>query len=214
MARLNRSTQIRAGRPTQAESIQLDERLRQAAVDIFLEYGFEATSMEAVARAAGITKRTLYARYKDKDALFADVIVWALERYHWSEPLIEHSQQDLAASLTAIARSALARALDPDIVRLNRIAIIEAARVPDFASQTHSLTWSPRMQAVMGLLTAHKNAGGVTVDDIEIAAEQFLAMVAAIPARLAAFGKTRSPEVQERHLQHAVKLFLRGVLPR
>jgi AcrR family transcriptional regulator len=183
-------------------------------VDIFLEYGFEATSMEAVARAAGITKRTLYARYQNKDVLFADVVVWALERYHWSEPPLEQGQTDLATSLTAIGRSALARALDPDIVRLNRMAICEAARVPEFASQTHSLTWSPRMQAVMGLLTAHKNAGSVIVDDIEIAAEQFLAMVAAIPARLATFGKTRTPDVEERHLQHAVSLFLRGALRR
>ncbi|NUT49556.1 MAG: TetR family transcriptional regulator, partial [Saccharothrix sp.] len=104
--------------------------------------------------------------------------------------------------------------LDPDIVRLSRMAMAESARFPEFAVSAQTLTWSPRMQAVMDLLRRHADAGTVRVDDIEIAAEQFLAMVAAVPARLAAFGIAREPEVERRHLDHAVGLFLRGVLPR
>ena len=65
-------------RPTRAEAAELDGRLRKAAVETFLEHGFHGTTMDAVARAAGITRRTLYARYPDKGALFAEVIPWAL----------------------------------------------------------------------------------------------------------------------------------------
>ena len=70
----------RRGRPTQAEAQQLQEKLRDAAVATFLEYGYDAATMEAIAQAAGITKRTLYARYPDKRAVFLDVIPWALTR--------------------------------------------------------------------------------------------------------------------------------------
>ena len=53
----------RRGRPTSAETAEVDERVREAAIELFLEHGFDGTSMAAVARAARITKRTLYARY-------------------------------------------------------------------------------------------------------------------------------------------------------
>ena len=56
-------------------------RCVRAAVATFLEMGYAGASMETIAKAAGITKRSLYARYADKRAVFADVIPWALARY-------------------------------------------------------------------------------------------------------------------------------------
>jgi AcrR family transcriptional regulator len=170
--------------------------------------------MEGVARAAGISKRTLYARYPDKHALFAAVVAEALVRQREDEPSLEVAPDDLEAGLLAIGRSALARALDPEIVRLSRIAMTEATRFPEFARAAQSVSWSPRIQALARLLTHHVDLGTVEVDDVEIAAEQFLALVAAMPARLAAFGVRRPRAVEERHLRHAVALFLRGVLAR
>lgn len=209
-----KTERTRTGRPSKAEAARLDERLRQAALDTFLEHGFDRTTMEAVAKAAGITKRTLYAKYPDKQALFAAVASWALTRHHGDEPAPGEPGEDLAASLTSIARWALARATDPDIVRLSRMAMTESARFPEIAAGAHSLAWSPRMRSVMELLRHHADNGTIVVDDIEIAAEQFLALVAVMPARLAAFGVFRDPDAEERHLRHAVTLFLRGILPR
>ncbi|MBV9516285.1 MAG: helix-turn-helix transcriptional regulator, partial [Mycobacteriaceae bacterium] len=70
----------RRGRPTEAESRALRQRLREAAVVTFLDNGYDGTTMEAIAQAAGITKRTLYARYPDKRAAFLDAIPWAFTR--------------------------------------------------------------------------------------------------------------------------------------
>jgi AcrR family transcriptional regulator len=209
-----RSRRARIGRPTQAESAQLEDRLRKAAVETFLERGYDGTTMEAVAEAAGITKRTLYARYADKHALFAAVIPWALSRHDWDEPNDAPDGEDLAAALMRIGRSAVARAVDPGIVRLTRIAMNESARFPEFAKSARTLSWSPRLRAVVELLRRHEAAGSVDIDDIELAAEQFLAMVSVMPARLAAFGVFRTRSDEKRHLEHAVRLFLRGILPR
>ncbi len=63
------------------------------------------------------------------------------------------------------------------------------------------------------MLCRHEELDTIKVDDIELAAETFLAMVEAVPARMADFGVFRSPEQQERHLQYAVRLFLNGVTP-
>ncbi|SQD95207.1 putative transcriptional regulator, TetR family [Parafrankia sp. Ea1.12] len=204
----------RAGRPTATEAARLTERLRRAAVDTFLESGYDGTTMEAVAQAAGITKSTLYARYPDKRTLFIAVSSWALTRQERDERVLEPLPDDLAESLTVIARAILARSVDPDIVRLSRMAIAESARFPEFAASSQAVTWSPRVQLIIDLLRRHESAGTVVVGDVDLAAEQFFAMVGAMPAWLAAYGIYRTPEVEEEHLHHAVSLFLNGVLAR
>ncbi len=207
-------TRSRAGRPTPTEAARLTERLRRAAVDTFLEYGYDGTTMETVAQAAGITKSTLYSRYPDKRTLFIAVSSWALTRQERNERVLEPLPDDLADALTVIARAVLARSVDPDIVRLSRMAIAESARFPEFAANSQAVTWSPRIRVIMDLLREHERAGTVVVGDVELAAEQFFAMVGAAPAWLAAYGIYRTPEAEEAHLQHAVELFLKGVLVR
>jgi AcrR family transcriptional regulator len=207
-------TATRRGRPTQAEAKKLHQNLRKAAVATFVKHGYDGTSMDAIAKAAGITRRTLYARYPDKRAVFLDVIPWALTRRTERDATHELDGDDLRGALVAVGRAGLARAIDPDIVRLKRIAMNESARFPEFAVSAHSMTWSPRHRQVMDLLRHHQNAGAIEVDDLELAAGHFIAMIEHLPARLADSGIYRSPEEEERHLQHAVDLFLRGALAR
>ena len=205
---------MRRGRPTRAEASQLHEQLRHAAVTVFLESGYDGATMEEIARAAGITKRTLYARYPDKRAVFLDVIPWALTREVENDTGTKIDNEDLAAALTAIGRGAIKRAVDPDTVRLHCIVRNETGRFPEFAVSAETLGWSRRQRQVMDLLRHHQDEGNIEVDDVELAAEHFLALVEALPARLADFGVYRSRRQETRHLQHAVKLFLNGILPR
>jgi TetR/AcrR family transcriptional regulator, mexJK operon transcriptional repressor len=208
------ATPTRRGRPTHAEAKELEERLREAAVAIFLQSGYDGATMEAVADAAGITKRTLYARYPDKHALFLSVIPWALSRLEKRGPGEEPAGDDLAASLTAVGRGAIDRVVDPETVQLRRMAMYESARFPEFALSAESMMYSAQVRAVITVLRRHHDTDALVIDDIELAAEQFLAMVAVMPSRLADFGIVRAPEVEDRHLQHALALFLRGILPR
>lgn len=214
MAQASSDSQRRGGRPTQAEAAALHHRLREAAVRTFLENGYDATTMVAIAEAAGITKPTLYARYPDKRAVFLDVIPWAFSRAVQVESDDAAESADLRAALVAIGQGALHHALNPDIVRLHKIARNEAHRFPEFALSTESLGWASRQRQVMDLLRRHVEAGELDVDDIELAAEHFLAMVEVLPARLADFGLYRTRKEERRRLLHAVDLFLRGVLIR
>jgi TetR/AcrR family transcriptional regulator, mexJK operon transcriptional repressor len=208
------ATATRRGRPTQAEAKRLHQKLRTAAVETFVKYGYDGATMEAIANAAGITRRTLYARYPDKRAVFVDVIPWALTRRTESESAHEADSGDLRASLVAIGRAGLERATDPDIMRLTRIAMSESARFPEFAVSAHSMTWSGRHRQVMDLLRRHQEAGTIEIADLELTAGHFIAMVEHLPVRLAECGIHRGADEEERHLEHAVNLFLRGALRR
>ncbi len=179
----------RRGRPTQAEAKALDQTVREAAVATFLEFGYAGATMESIAQAAGITKRSLYARYADKRAVFVDVIPWALARYTGDEPVEQLHDEDLETALLALGRASLTRATHPQNVRLKRIAFNEAALFfPEFNVSAESMMWAGRQRAVTELLRQHQELGNIDVGDVELAAEHFLALVEAVPARMADFG--------------------------
>ena len=73
MQQLTRNLRPGAGRPTREQAELRREELLDRALELFLENGFELVTMEAIAAAVGMTKRTVYARYEDKCALFRDV---------------------------------------------------------------------------------------------------------------------------------------------
>ncbi|MET0427351.1 MAG: helix-turn-helix domain-containing protein, partial [Microvirga sp.] len=54
--------------------VQLREHILWTAKDVFLELGFERTSMDEVAGRAATSKRTLYAHFESKEKLFLAVI--------------------------------------------------------------------------------------------------------------------------------------------
>ncbi len=203
----------RGGRPTLAEAAQLDREVRECALRLFLAHGYERTSMDAIAREAGTTKASLYARFASKDELFNSVLEWATQRKDW--PLREPPPpdlDDLEGALTAIADAGLRRALHPAMVQLGRIAVAHASRLPESAWTQAVLSW-PRQEMVIELLERHAATGAIVADDPEILAEHFLGMVAGVPARLASLGIARDRAAQDKRTQVAVRLFVRGLRP-
>src|SRR3977135_3169893 len=69
------------GRPSRLESAQLSDRILDVATALFLSDGFGATSIEAVAKRAGISKRTFYHRFNGKEMLFEAVVRRLIERW-------------------------------------------------------------------------------------------------------------------------------------
>lgn len=212
-ARRNKAPR-RAGRPSPSEAIQLDNDLREAALRLFLDLGYDGTSMEAIAKAAGTTKVTVYARFQSKEELFSSVLWWALQRGDWpqAEPDPENLD-DLEGALWSIAQAAIKRALDPAMIKLSRIAATHALRFPDIARRTLLAGVSSRYQLITELLKHHAAKGTIVASDPAILAEHFLAMVSGAPARLALFSIVRDEPAQQQRLRVAVDLFLRSLRP-
>src|SRR5476651_645056 len=60
----------KGGRPTLEDIPRRNEHLLEVATDNFIRLGFNATTLDRIAAEAGVAKRTIYARYPDKLALF------------------------------------------------------------------------------------------------------------------------------------------------
>jgi AcrR family transcriptional regulator len=201
----------RSGHPTKAESARLDDDIRRAALQVFLDRGYENASVAAIAAAAGTTKASLYARYPSKEELFHAVTFWAMGRNDWPFPEPPPPDfDDLRAALTAIAKAAHRRALDPSMVKLSRLVIAQAARFPELARRAST---TARHQLLVDLLKHHVANGTIVADDVEVLADHFIGLVAGMPARSASLGIMRSPKAERHRMDVAIDLFLKGLRP-
>src|SRR5260221_14625434 len=108
------------GRPTREEALRRDARLLDVATNLFMERGFEGTSIDAVAEAAGVSKPTVYARYHDKRDLFAAVLRGRIRL--WLAPLsaaaeaqaTEASPKSIKTTLHQLSPDMLAYTLGPE----------------------------------------------------------------------------------------------------
>lgn len=71
----------RRGRPSAETTLARQAHLLEVARGIFVRRGYRATTMDEVAAAAGVTKRTLYAWHRDKETLFRACVMLGAERF-------------------------------------------------------------------------------------------------------------------------------------
>jgi TetR/AcrR family transcriptional regulator, mexJK operon transcriptional repressor len=203
-----RTVVARGGRPTVADARRRQAYLIEVAGAMFMKLGFDGTSIDAVAEAAAMSKRTVYARYRDKSELFSAVLRDLIER--WLVPInrFQSSDADLEPMLVEIARHLLTSALAPQAVSLHRIIIGEAERRPEFGRLAHSEGRQAGIRAIAAALKRHR--AKLRGDDLEQAAEQFMSLVIDSSLRLAALGIRPGNRDIEGRIRAAVDLFLNG----
>src|SRR5205085_1541874 len=113
----------RGGRPSRLESALLSDRILDVATALFLGDGYGATSIEAVARRAHISKRTFYHRFPGKEALFEAAVRRLIERWMPRFDADLPAAPTLVETLRRTAEYMLAAALTPEALALHRIAI-------------------------------------------------------------------------------------------
>jgi AcrR family transcriptional regulator len=208
------------GRPTREEAVRRDARLLDVATTLFMERGFDSTSIDAVAEAAGVSKPTVYARYRDKRDLFAAVLRGRIR--DWLAPLsaaaeaqaTESNPKNIETTLHELSRHMLAHTLMPECATLQRILAAQAVQFPELAKLAHEDGWLRGVRGVAILLQQFAARGEIRVDDPELAADLFLNLLLGHSTRLALNGIAIDPEFLERRRQAAVELFLNGLRAR
>ena len=202
------------GRPSQEEAIRRDARLIEIAAGMFMDRGFEGTTIDAVAEAASVGKATLYARYRDKGELFAAVFQRQIDRWLAVSAPGEVPAGPVEDVLVAIGRRMVAAALTPEAIAINRIVSAQASRFPLLARMVHREGWQRSNETIAVVLDHFARDGHIVVDDLEMTADLFIGLVAGRLTRLALLGIETDPEQIDRRIRAAVSLFLNGVAPR
>jgi AcrR family transcriptional regulator len=147
-----------------------------AAEALFLEGGYDRTSLARVARSAGVSKATLFKQFPTKASLF-EATVLAVGQVS-GRVVTDPPTGDLHAGFLALGREYARVVTHPHTADLIRLVIAEAPRFPELRERTFDFGTLPALAALSRYLRAEQDAGLVTVDSPEIAAAQFLGMIA------------------------------------
>lgn len=120
------AAQHRRGRPTAEQREERRERMLQRSLPVFLEHGYQGATLDELARASGVTKRTIYTDYGDKEGLFA-AMVDALAGG------ISHGSDTVGETLLSLATRIVFRIHSDELVALHRLVIAESPRLPELA---------------------------------------------------------------------------------
>lgn len=205
----------RPGRPTREQAQARHAELLDRAFDHFLEYGFGQATIEAIAASVNMTKRTVYARYADKAALFVAAVRHGTERLIVSPERIAATRSaDLEATLIAIARLRIDLVTTPQGMKLQRIINTESYRFPEIFTTYYDLAARPTVRFLADVLEAESRAGRLAIADAMLAANVFMSMVVGGPVRFMTSGIPLRDDDLDARVAFAVRLFLQGARPR
>lgn len=198
-------------RPSSAAKIRL---VLAAAEEAFLAEGFDAVTMDDIARDAGIAKQTLYSHFASKDGLFLHLVTTmtgaAGDRVLTDLPAIRGAA-DIAPALVGLLDEQLAVVLTPRLLRLRRLVIGEVRRFPELG-QALAENGPHRAVAVLTQLLADLHARNLLrIPDARRAATELNWLVMGQPvndAMMLGDDYVPAPADRRRHVAGAVATFL------
>lgn len=157
------------------------------AMATFLEKGFDGASMSEIARAAGVSKGTLYVYFKNKEELFDAIVSESCRAQAEHVFELDANDHDVPAALTRIGIMYSTIMTRPEDLSALRTIIAISARMPDLGRRFYQAGPARSVAQLQTYLEAQNAAGVLAVDDCEVAAAQFIDAVTATTFKPALF---------------------------
>lgn len=197
------------------ESASRPVRILAAAGRIFIEHGYEGASMEEIAKAAAVTRQTLYNRYPEgKESLFVAVA----ERMWKAFPVMnvatdERALADPRNGLMQIATEFACFWSGPSAADFLRMVIMEGRRFPVLADRFDEVIQTPAMTVISDYLAELARRGILAVQEPETAARDFMEMLdgRVLWKQVRGNGEPLAREEIEQIVERTVDAFLRSL---
>ncbi len=142
---------------------------------VFMELGFDGASMGEIARAAGVSKGTLYVYFADKSALFTAIVEDEnLERGKLAFNF--DPQRDAATTLTEFGQAFIQLLCRPGGGSAIRTVMAIAERMPEVGRRFYNNVIAYSIERLAAYLEARTRSGELAIDDHQLAASQFMEM--------------------------------------
>ncbi|MEL7092061.1 MAG: TetR/AcrR family transcriptional regulator [Pseudomonadota bacterium] len=186
------------------------DQVLEGARSVFMSDGFEGASVDDIARAAGVSKATLYSYFSDKKLLFVEVARQECDRQ--SQDALDFIDQNHPPRqvLGAAGRHFLRFLTSKFGQQIFRICVAESDRFPEIGRAFYQ-SGPQRMRAEMGAyFEAAIDRGELRIDDVTLACDQFAEMCKADIWPRLMFGVISEvdPADIERVVDGAVETFL------
>ena len=180
----------------------------------FLERGYRDASMDAIAREANVSKRTLYSHFESKESLFEAIVRDAGDEM--VAPIRRaDADADVEATLTALGKEFVRLALSPWVNALHRLVVAESVRFPELGRLYYETASEKLWNVVADYLAEQARRGTLRIENPRLAAEQFCAILSGHPHVRLQLGvdRRRSRRAMEDDVKYGVELFLHGCRP-
>jgi AcrR family transcriptional regulator len=142
---------------------------------LFLDLGFDGASMGEIARAAGVSKGTLYVYFADKNRLFEAIV---------EEESLEQGKvafnfdpaRDVTTTLMDFGQAYIQLLCRPGGGSAMRTVMAIAERMPEVGRRFYENVVALKIRKLAGYLDARVAAGDLAIEDCELAATQFMQM--------------------------------------
>jgi AcrR family transcriptional regulator len=152
-----------------------ERQILDGARKVFLDLGFDGASMGDIARAAGVSKGTLYVYFENKAELFSALI--ADERKHAKRDFkLDPESDDVEADLRRYGRSLIPYISRPRNIQSVRTVIAIAERFPKVGKDFYRDGPQRGIEYLRAYLDAQAAAGRLRIDDSAVAARQLHAL--------------------------------------
>jgi AcrR family transcriptional regulator len=178
----------------------------------FAASGYAGTSIDTVARRAGISTKTLYRLIPNKAALFEGMITDRLDRFASVVRLRACDGSNVEGALREALIACGELILDGDVIALQRMILGDSEKFPEVAETFYQKAIRRTEQTLANWLRAQNERGLIKIEDAETAAGILLGMLVFQPQRAVMFGHAPVPgrEELERRAQAVAALFLHG----
>ena len=176
---------------------------------VFLDLGFDGASMGEIARAAGVSKGTLYVYFADKSALFEAIV----EEESLEQGKLTFNfdpEREVTTTLMEFGRAYIQVLCRPGGGSAIRTVMAIAERMPDVGRRFYENVIAVTIGRLAAYLEARARLGDVMIDDYRLAASQFLQMCQASLFQPFIFqaAPAPTPERIEQVVASATRMFL------
>ncbi|MZR64372.1 TetR/AcrR family transcriptional regulator [Alcanivorax sp. DP30] len=183
-----------------------------AAKQLFLSGGFSGTSMDAVAKQAGVSKLTVYSHFSDKETLFSSAVA-AKCHNTLPEPLFDlDPSQPIRATLSRIGLAFIDLITSQEVIALERLMCTMATQDPEMSRLFFEAGPQRTLTAMEQLIRAANQQGLLAVPAPQSAAENFFALLQGCEHMRTMIGYREPMTATEAqpHVEQAVDMFLRA----
>jgi AcrR family transcriptional regulator len=188
------------------------QQIMHGASQVFLEKGFDAASMNDIARAAGVSKGTLYVYFANKERLFVELISSEKREELFRVVNLDFDNHDVEAVLKKFGRELCEILTRPYYVKAMRSVFSIINRMPEIGVEFYLNGPALCTELLRKYLEAQTVAGVLEIEDCALAAQQFVELSQSGTMRRVLFGVSGTPDLAEigRRVDSGVHMFLKA----
>lgn len=200
------------GRPKKEDVARRLEHILEVAETLFVQVGYQATSIDTIARAAGISKKTIYGKFGSKSGLFVAIVQRVTARLVGPGLPLE-DDLPLFEGLVLRAEMILRATHDPGAINLNILTFREGRLFPELSRSIAAASDDAYRRPVEAYLACCARRGLIMEADYAFVAQSFLVMLTFDTVIAEARGEVHAMSVAEQRAHaHRISTFFARAL--